>query len=49
MEVERIEVRNACSSSEGTGHFFFSGIGTLWESKIKDDGHLEGSGGTRNG
>lgn len=23
MEVERIEVRNACSSFEGMGHFFF--------------------------
>ena len=29
MEVERMEVRNAYSSSEGTGTFFFSGVGTL--------------------
>lgn len=34
MEVERIEVRNACSSFEGMGHFFFSQIGTLWENEI---------------
>lgn len=35
MEVERVEVRNACSSFEGMGHFFFfSQIGTLWESEI---------------
>lgn len=49
MEVERIAVRNAYSSSEGTGTSFFSGVGTLWESEIKDNGHMEGSGGTRTG